>query len=80
MADLIVIGYADEETAGKAAEEVQHLARDLVIQSEAMAVIVRDKEGKFHVTPRITPSPEGPHGRCSGGRSSVCRSSFRSSG
>lgn len=50
MADLIVIGYSDEKTANAAADEVQRLARDLVIQPEAVAIIRRDLDGKFHVT------------------------------
>jgi uncharacterized membrane protein len=50
MADLIAIGYPDETTASLAEEEVQHLAHDLILQPDAVAVIVRDKEGKLKVT------------------------------
>src|SRR5436305_13701322 len=50
MADLIAIGYDDETTAAAAAEEVTQLARDLIIQPDAVAVIVRDKDGKYSVT------------------------------
>ena len=50
MADLIAIGYDDETTAAAAAEEVKKLAQDLVIEPDAVAVIVRDKEGKYSVT------------------------------
>ncbi len=49
MSDLIAIGYDDETTATAAAEEVRRLAQDLVIQPDAMAVIVCDKEGEYHV-------------------------------
>jgi uncharacterized membrane protein len=49
MADMIVIGYDDEETAEKAAAEVERLAADLVIEPESVAVIRRDREGKYHV-------------------------------
>jgi len=49
MADLVAIGYPDETTASLAAEEVQRLAQDLIIEPDAVAVIVRDKEGKYHV-------------------------------
>ena len=49
MADLVAIGYPDETTATLAAEEVQRLAQDLIIEPDAVAVIVRDKEGKYHV-------------------------------
>jgi uncharacterized membrane protein len=49
MADLIAIGYPDEGTAEMAADEARRLAQDLIIEPDAIAVIVRDKEGKFHV-------------------------------
>ena len=49
MSDLIVIGYPDETTAALAADEARALARDLIIQPDAIASIVRDKEGKYHV-------------------------------
>ncbi len=49
MADLIAIGYPDETTAALAADEARALARDLIIQPDAIASIVRDKEGKYHV-------------------------------
>jgi uncharacterized membrane protein len=50
MATLVAIGYPDETTATAAAEEAQRLAADLIIQPDAIAVISRDKEGRFHVT------------------------------
>ena len=49
MADLIAIGYQDETTAELAASEARRLARDLIIEPDAIAVISRDQEGKFHV-------------------------------
>lgn len=49
MADLIAIGYPDETTAELAAAEARRLAKDLIIEPDAIAVIVRDKEGRFHV-------------------------------
>jgi uncharacterized membrane protein len=49
MADLIAIGYPDEATAEAAADEARRLAKDLIIEPDAIAVIERDKEGKFHV-------------------------------
>jgi uncharacterized membrane protein len=49
MSDLIVIGYPDEATAEAAADEARRLARDLIIEPDAIAAIVRDKEGKLHV-------------------------------
>ena len=50
MADLIAIGYDDEVTAHAAADEVARLEKDLIIQPDAVAVIVRTKEGKYNVT------------------------------
>src|SRR5262249_6110713 len=49
MSDLIAIGYKDETTAGAAAEEARRLAKDLIIEPDAIAVIVRDREGRLHV-------------------------------
>ena len=48
MADLIAIGYPDEATANEAAAEARQLAKDLIIEPDAIAVIVRDTEGKYH--------------------------------
>src|SRR5204862_5965651 len=50
MSDLIAIGYPDETTALKAEKEAQRLAGELIIQPDAIAAIVRDKDGKFKVT------------------------------
>ncbi|GIF02635.1 DUF1269 domain-containing protein [Actinoplanes siamensis] len=50
MATLVAIGYPDESTAAEASLEANRLARDMIIQPDAIAVIVRDREGKFHVT------------------------------
>jgi uncharacterized membrane protein len=49
MADLIAIGYQDETTADLASDEARRLARDLIIQPDAIAVIVRSKDGSYHV-------------------------------
>ena len=50
MADLVAIGYPDETTAALAMSEAEHLAEDLIIQPDAIAAIVRTKDGKFRVT------------------------------
>src|SRR4051794_36660334 len=50
LADLIAIGYPDETTALQAEEEAQRLAADLIIQPDAIAAIVRTKDGKYKVT------------------------------
>ena len=49
MADLIAIGYPDEATAEAAADEARRLAQELIIQPDAIAVIVRDTKGDYHV-------------------------------
>src|SRR3954451_2394262 len=50
MAELIAIGYPDTVTAHAAADEAERLAEDLVIQPDAIAVIVRKPDGKYKVT------------------------------
>lgn len=50
MSDLIAIGYPDETTAIEAEQEAEHLAEDLIIQPDAIAAIVRTKDGKYKVT------------------------------
>jgi uncharacterized membrane protein len=52
MADLIAIGYPDEATAEAAAGEARQLAKDLIIEPDAIAVIVRDAQGDYHVHTR----------------------------
>ena len=49
MAKLIAIGYSDETTALEAEEEAQRLADDGIIQPDAIAAIIRKKNGKFKV-------------------------------
>jgi uncharacterized membrane protein len=59
MADLIAIGYPDQATAEAAADEARGLARDLIIEPDAIAVIVRDTEGKYHVHTSHNPVGRG---------------------
>ena len=49
MAELIAIGYPDETTAVQAMEEAERLADELIIQPDALAAIVCNREGKFKV-------------------------------
>jgi uncharacterized membrane protein len=49
VAELIAIGYDDEATATEAAAEVDRLSRDLIIEPDAVAVIMRDQDGKYKV-------------------------------
>ncbi|MCU1490569.1 MAG: hypothetical protein JWM85_1974 [Acidimicrobiaceae bacterium] len=59
MAELIAIGYPDESTAEKAAQEVERLAESLVIEPDSIAVIRRDAKGRFHVTTTHHPVAAG---------------------
>jgi len=49
VADLIAIGYPDETTAVQAMDEAERLAHELIIQPDAIAAIICNKEGKFKV-------------------------------
>ena len=59
MAELVAIGYPDETTASAAAAEAERLTKDLILQPDAIAVIVRDKGGKYHVTTNHNPVASG---------------------
>ncbi len=59
LAELVAIGYPDEATAAAAADEAERLTKDLILQPDAIAVIVRDKEGKYHVTTNHNPVAGG---------------------
>jgi len=50
MAELVAIGYADETSALAAEKEAQHLADELIVQPDAIAVVVRRSDGRFQVT------------------------------
>src|SRR5918992_1111889 len=50
MATLVAIGYPDETTALSAMDEVEGLQHELIIQADAVAAIVRNREGKLRVT------------------------------
>ena len=49
MSDLVAIGYKDETTADEAAAQARRLAHELFVEPDAIAVIVRDREGRLHV-------------------------------
>src|SRR5215212_8807003 len=59
MAELIAIGYDDETTAAAAAEEVGVLSRELIIEPDAVAVIVCDADGRYNVTTSHHPVAAG---------------------
>ena len=56
MAELIAIGYDDQTTAGEALAEVETLSRDLIIEADAAAAIVRKPDGKYSVTTNHGPT------------------------
>ncbi len=49
MSDLIAIGYDNETTAIEAMNEAEHLAQELIIQPDAIAAIICNKDGKYKV-------------------------------
>jgi uncharacterized membrane protein len=49
MSDLIAIGYDNETTAIEAMNEAEHLAEELIIQPDAIAAIICNKDGKYKV-------------------------------
>jgi uncharacterized membrane protein len=50
MPTLAVIAYRDETSAATAGEQVQRLVRHLGIEPDAIAVVRRDRDGRFHLT------------------------------
>jgi uncharacterized membrane protein len=56
LAELIAIGYDDQTTAVEALNEVESLSRDLIIEADAAAAIVRRPDGKYSVTTNHGPT------------------------
>jgi uncharacterized membrane protein len=56
VAELIAIGYDDQTTAGEALAQVETLSRDLIIEADAAAAIVRKPDGKYSVTTNHGPT------------------------
>ena len=52
MAELVVLGYPDEQTAQNVYDKVQQLEKDFIVDGTA-ATVSRSADGKIHVT---TPS------------------------
>lgn len=50
MPTLSVIAYRDETSAATAGEQVQRLVRHLRIEPDAIAVVRRDRDGRYHLT------------------------------
>lgn len=49
MAELLVIGYPDVETANKALDTVQALEKDLIMETAGAAVVEKTEDGKTHM-------------------------------
>jgi uncharacterized membrane protein len=79
MADLIAIGYPDTTTALQAEEEAQRLAKDLVIQPDAIAAIIRGPDGKIKTITNQHAVGVGATWECSGDSCSESCFSSRSS-
>jgi uncharacterized membrane protein len=79
MADLIAIGYPDTTPALQAEDEVQRLAKDLVIQPDAVAAIIRNEKGHIKTITNHHPTGKGAAWGMFWGSSSGCSFSSRSS-
>ena len=49
MAELLVIGYPDDDTAQKALDTIAELEKDLVVQTAGAAVVHKTDEGKVEM-------------------------------
>lgn len=59
MAAVLAIGYAQEGTAARAAETIRRAHTDLGLESDAIAVIVRDAEGGYRASTSHRPVERG---------------------
>jgi uncharacterized membrane protein len=50
MTTLVAVAFPHETTASAAAEDVQQVASDIIIEPDAIAVVSRDEQSRFHVT------------------------------
>ena len=59
LASVLAIGYPEEGTAARAAEEVRRLRQDLRIEPDAVAVIERSACGEYRMTTSHHPVGDG---------------------
>lgn len=59
MAVLVAIGYADESTAPGAQHEAERLAYELGLRPDAIASVVRHRDGRFRVHTSAQPASGG---------------------
>ena len=50
MSDLVIIGYPDEQTAGRAWSELTRRQQDYLADLEDAAIVRRDQKGKLRIT------------------------------
>jgi uncharacterized membrane protein len=59
MAELLVIGYPDVETAQKSLDTVQQLEKDLIMQTGGAAVVKKTDEGKVEMVTKTGATSAG---------------------
>lgn len=59
MAELLVIGYPDVETAQKSLETVQQLEKDLIMQTGGAAVVKKTADGKVEMVTKTGATSAG---------------------
>ena len=59
MAELLVIGYPDDETANKALDTVHELEKDLIMQTGGAAVVHKTTDGKVEMVTKTGATSSG---------------------
>lgn len=59
MAELLVIGYPDVETAQKSLDTVQQLEKDLILQTGGAAVVKKTQDGKVEMVTKTGATSAG---------------------
>jgi uncharacterized membrane protein len=59
MAELLVIGYPDDETANKALDTVHQLESDLIMQTSGAAVVHKTTDGKVEMVTKTGATSAG---------------------
>jgi uncharacterized membrane protein len=59
MAELLVIGYPDDETANKALDTVHELEKDLIMQTGGAAVVHKTTDGKVEMVTKTGATSQG---------------------
>jgi len=59
MAELVVIGYPDDETAQKALDTVAQLEKDLIMQTGGAAVVHKTEDGKVEMVTKTGATSAG---------------------